>query len=577
MKGRMRLLFSACSLRLSLKPMLRLTLIGLAFVGLNPSLYSQPAPLVSKVERVKVYLQGAEVYRSVRSEIPKGISEMVIGHLSTGINPASIQVASSNNVAVLSATYRTNFLRPREWTGLIKTWQDSVEVLKVEIYRLETRKNVLEKESELFLNNRQIGGQQVGVTAAELQKVADLFRLRMNQIREEHFDLVRKMSAMQEAQQRLQRQIQEYSGGQGQQSGEIVLQLASENSVSSTIEFTYLVNDAGWSALYDLRAENVAQPVQIVSKAQVYQRSGEAWNQVPLILSTGTPISNSNLPVLQKNSGFSFRGARSDAGAGYADGIQMKRIAPVAASSVEVREDMDAISSDDAESAMRKRLKTQTIGALMEMNSSAIAVDYEISIPYTLPPDGKPQLVPLKTDTLPAQFSYYSIPKMDKSVFLVADVTGWQRLSLLPGPANLFFRGSFTGQSQLMLNAATDTLKLSFGRDKKTLIERKMVQNYASRQLVGGRKAMNLGYEIQVNNTNRESITLDVKDQIPVSTSEEIKIDELRFEAPAGVSTRHDKESGELSWKLTLKPGETQKIRVAYRVVYPKDMELFGY
>lgn len=573
----MRLLFSACSLHLSLKPMLRLTLIGLAFAGLIPSLFSQPAPLVSKVERVKVYLQGAEVYRSVRSEIPKGISEMVIGHLSTGINPASIQVASSNNVAVLSATYRTNFLRPREWTGLIKTWQDSVEVLKVEIYRLETRKNVLEKESELFLNNRQIGGQQAGVTAAELQKVADLFRLRMNQIREEHFDIVRKMSALQENQQRLQRQINEYSAGQGQQNGEIVLQLASENTVQSTIEFTYLVNDAGWSALYDLRAESIQQPVQIVSKAQVYQRSGEAWNQVPLILSTGTPISNSNLPVLQKNSGLSFRGGRQQQVNGnYVDGVQMKAMAPVAVSAS--REDMDGMDDDlDKQEALQRRLKTQTIGSLVEMNTSAIAVDYEIALPYTLPPDGKPQLVPLKSDTLPARFSYYSIPKIDKAVFLVADVTGWQRLNLLPGPANLFFRGSFTGQSQLMLNAATDTLKLSFGRDKKTLTERKLVTNYASRQLVGGRKALSLGYEIHVNNTNREAITLDIKDQIPVSTSEEIRIDELRFEPPAGVSTQHNKESGELSWKLTLKPGETQKIRVSYRVVYPKDMELFGY
>ena len=359
----------------SLKRMLRTWMLTGVIGCTLWNVSAQTTPLVSKVERVKVYLQGAEVYRSVRTEIPKGISELVIGHLSTGINPASIQVASSNNVAVLSATYRTDFLKPEEWTGKIKTWQDSVKVLSVEINRLETKKNVLEKEAELFLNNRSIAGQQQGVTAAELQKVADLFRLRMNQIREEHFDLVRKMSAMQEAQQRLQRQIQEYSGGQGQQSGEIVLQLASENAVSSMIEFTYLVNDAGWSALYDLRAENVSQPVQIVSKAQVYQRSGEAWNQVPLILSTGTPISNSNLPVLQKNSGFSFRGTRNDAAAGYADGIQMKRMAPVAASSVEVREDMDALSSDDAESAMRKRLKTQTIGALMEMNSSAIAVD----------------------------------------------------------------------------------------------------------------------------------------------------------------------------------------------------------
>jgi uncharacterized protein (TIGR02231 family) len=555
-----------------------LPLLGLA--GLMEPLAAQyQDPLTpTRIVRVKLYLQGAEVYRSARTELPKGVSEIILGNLSPNINASSIQVSSTNNVAVLSATYRNNYMVPVKLPQQIRVWQDSVAMLETEIRRLETRKNVLEKESEIFLNNRSIGGSQNGVNAAELQKVADLFRVRMNQIREEHFDVVQRMGKLQEQVNKLRNQIAERSGNSSKLTGEIVLQLASEQATATEIECTYLVQNAGWSPLYDLRAEGINQPVRVISKASVYQNSGEEWNQVPLILSTGTPNTSSNLPVLQKNDGFGFR-SKNYENYGYEEDVRMQNAPPVQQEMAGVavmsrtEEDMD----DQRQDRLRKSLNTQTLGNLIAVNSSAIAVDYEIALPYTIPADGKIQLVSLKEYALPGNFSYYTIPKLEKSVFLVADVTGWQELNLLPGPANLFFRGSFTGQSQLNLNPETDTLKLSFGKDKKVLTERKLIRNYATRQLVGGKKSMELGYEIQLNNTNKESINLEIRDQIPVSTSEEIRIDEVKFETPNGVKTIQDKESGQLTWKLTLKPAETQKIRVRYRVVYPKELELLGY
>jgi len=533
----------------------------------------------TRIVRVKVYLQGAEVYRSARAELPKGVSELVLGNLSPYINASSIQVSSTNNVAVLSATFRNNYMVPVKLPQQIRLWQDSVALLETEIRRLETKKNLLEKESEIFLNNRSIGGSQNGVNAAELQKVADLFRSRMNQIREEHFDVVQRMGKLQEQVNRLNNQIAERSGNSSKLTGEIVLQVASEQATSTDIECSYLVQNAGWSPLYDLRAESTSQPVRVISKASVYQNSGEEWNQIPLILSTGTPNTSSNLPVLQKNDGFSFRGKEPQY-EGYMDGIRVQNAPPqmMEVAGVTVMSDDDQDKNEDMrQDRLRKSLNTQTLGNLVAVNSSAIAVDYEIALPYTVPTDGKMQLVSLKEYSLPGSFSYYTIPKLEKSVFLVADVTGWQELNLLPGPANLFFKGSFTGQLQLDLNPETDTLKLSFGKDKKVLTERKLIRNYAGRQLVGGKKSMELGYEIQLNNTNKETVNLEIRDQIPVSTSEDIRIDEVKFETPSGVKTIQDKESGQLTWKITLKPAETQKIRVRYRVVYPKELELLGY
>src|SRR6185436_7396260 len=58
------------------------------------------------------------------------------------------------------------------------------------------------------------------------------------------------------------------------------------------------VSQAGWTPSYDLRSGTAAAPVQLTYKANVYQNSGEPWNDVKLKLSTGNPNRSSIKPVL---------------------------------------------------------------------------------------------------------------------------------------------------------------------------------------------------------------------------------------------------------------------------------------
>ena len=61
-------------------------------------------------------------------------------------------------------------------------------------------------------------------------------------------------------------------------------------------------------------------------------------------------------------------------------------------------------------------------------------------------------------------------------------------------------------------------------------------------------------------------MALLLKDQYPLSTDKEIEI-ELIESDKAKVNT----ETGILSWELNLKPNETKKIRISYKLKYPKD------
>ncbi len=70
-------------------------------------------------------------------------------------------------------------------------------------------------------------------------------------------------------------------------------------------------------------------------------------------------------------------------------------------------------------------------------------------------------------------------------------------------------------------------------------------------------------------NNKKDAINLLLKDQYPVTTDKAIEVELIKAEGAAV-----NPETGVLTWKLTLQPGVTQKIRISYSVKYPKDQSI---
>ena len=60
-----------------------------------------------------------------------------------------------------------------------------------------------------------------------------------------------------------------------------------------------------------------------------------------------------------------------------------------------------------------------------------------------------------------------------------------------------------------------------------------------------------------------------LKDQYPVSQNKEVEV-ELLESNDAAVND----ETGVLTWKISLKPGESKKVRFSYQVKYPKEIKI---
>ena len=128
---------------------------------------------------------------------------------------------------------------------------------------------------------------------------------------------------------------------------------------------------------------------------------------------------------------------------------------------------------------------------------------------------------------------------------------------------------TYVGKSVIDPNTTADTLNLSLGRDKRIAIKRSLVKELSSIKTSGKESKQVFTYEIIVKNNKLTDVNLLLKDQFPLSTIKEVEI-KLDEEGGAMVNA----ETGVLTWKLDLKPGESKKVRFSYTVRYPKDKKI---
>ncbi len=170
---------------------------------------------------------------------------------------------------------------------------------------------------------------------------------------------------------------------------------------------------------------------------------------------------------------------------------------------------------------------------------------------------------------MPATYKYYAVPKLDSEVYLMAEVSQHSNYYFLKGEANITINGDYVGKTIIDPNQISDVLHLSIGKDKRVNVKREKVKELTSTKLFSSYNESVFTYDISVRNNKNTEIAVQLKDQYPLSSSNDITIDLLKTD-----HANDNKELGVLTWILNLKPNETKKVRVSYKIKYHKDKVL---
>jgi len=502
----------------------------------------------SEIVSATVYLSGAELNRKATVTLAAGATDVVFTGLSPNLNQQTINVSAEGKLTIQSTQFRQNYMEPAELSAETKKWRDSLDVVNKLLTKVKDRKDVLVMEMQLMDNNKNTTGANTGLNMQTIQQYHDYYVTIATENKRKWREEEETETKLNEIKTRLTNQLADYQNKRSAPDGQIVVQVFADNAVTAKFNIAYVVNDAGWSPEYDLRSDDVRSPVKLTYKASLWQNTNEDWKNVKLKLSTGNPSVSNTGPTFATWFLNYYYGSVGEV-------TQMDAVAVT----------KDRKMAERPVAADRSFEPAATAANLTTVTNAQLAVVFDISIPYTIPADGKPHNVRVQDYELPASYEYYTIPKNDPDVFLNARISDWEKLNLLPGNASIFFQGAYVGQSYIAANNTQDTLDISLGRDKKIVVKREKVKDFTKSRIIGANFKQTVAYDISVKNTKAEPVTITVIDQYPISSNGEIEVT-LEDNGNAKVET----EIGKMTWVLTLPPNGEQKLRYSFSVKFPE-------
>ncbi len=513
----------------------------------------------SKIEAVTVYLSGAEVKRSAIVNIPKGRSIIKFSGLSSKINSKSIQAKLGGEARILSITYEIDYLKTLAPKKRLKVVQDSIEIIDDQLIMTQGMIKVYENEQLLLLKNSGRVGDGNGVKVTELESAANFYRKRLTELNEKLIRQRKKESDLSLLEKRLKQQEVVLRGKKNLPTYEIHIKVSSDKKYMSQIELKYALNAAGWAPKYNVRSNGVGEKIKFEYLAEVINNSDIDWKDVDLTLSTGEPFKSMDKPKLDPWT-LNYNNTRHSS-YGYAEG----RLNHKLKGDYRVR-DYETTSIDEL-----LYVDSIVLGKVVysEVEVSELSVDFKIKTKYDIPSDSRPYLVEISDYELDATYEHFAIPKIDKDAFLIAKIPDWEKLNLIEGPANIYYSGTYIGESFISTRYTGDSLEVSLGRDRKVIITRVKREDNNSKRLIGMNKKVKLTYETTLRNTHTVPVTVDLWSQIPVSQESDI---EVQVEDVSGAEI--EEKSGSLNWNIDLKPSETKKVIVSFTIKYPKNKNL---
>ena len=553
--------------------MKRYSLFAFLFL-LSANLFFAQKPIYTKakVTAVKVYRNSAELQNTVSFSVPSGISEIVIGNISEEINEKTIQIGvNSKNISILSSQftddYSTDF-KMDTTNPQIKKVNDSIKIVENLISKNRIELDANKKAVELLDKNQTVLVGSNSSNVAQLTQLTEFYtnkRIELENklvsLRTKGDDLSKKLSRLKSSlKTKEQKEAEEFADGV------IVLKLMSPAAGNIKLNINYLTDNVSWKPYYEIKTEKISAPLDVTFKAIVKQKTGLDWKGVKLTLINGNSSRNNYAPTVSP--WFIYAQSPKER-----EILREEKIADKSAA-IRIR-GMGSVNKEEYDvqsNALEGRVESVAVGyAGFNVNANELNTSYDIDIPYDILSNNEDHLISLYQQKIPADYQYFTAPNYNREAYLLAKVKDFSKYHLVSAPASVIFENMYIGETRVSPDQTNNEMNITLGNDPKISIRREDIQDKSGEKFLSSYREKVVTYDLVIKNNKKEQISMEIKDRFPLSNNEAVKIEVLDKSG----ATKDD-EKGFLTWNIKLSPSETKKLRVSYKVRYPKDYIVNG-
>lgn len=497
------------------------TILLIAVLGMfiNAQTQTNEIEADADINSVTIYNSSVEIHYSKEISIPKGNSTVVFTGLTPYIVENTLNISTSNkDVQIITVTERINYMKERKENNTkIKSIEDSIKSIVKEQGLIRCSEEALNMEKGLLFRDESIGGVARGVSVSEIEKASAFYNKRYLEIVLELFRIGNQQEKLSMRLEKYNKQLIELSSKSSKACSEVVVALNSSSSKSIEISFKFLSPKGGWAPAYDCKYQGNNAPINFIFRANVFNSTGIAWENVNIKLSTASPTLGFEKP--------SF-----------------------------------ANLENQSQKTDEKSIE------FTQMSVANSIAEYDIKNTYTIPSDSKPYLIEVETYEMKSEFNYLLIPKLEPYGFLMAKIPDWNKYNLIPGKTNIYNKGSYMGKTFLNTYAENDTLNIYLGKDNSIVSIRKEVTSTNLQKIIGNYYVDKSSVSISIKNNSSESFKIQVLDQVPVFSD----YDKTKFNLHNIDQAEYDKIEGLLTWDYSINKDENIVIDYKYEIKVPK-------
>lgn len=509
-------------------------------------------PSPSRALAVTLFEDRAEVTRSAEVTATAGLSSATVSGVSPFVDERSVQVKAADGARVVSARVRFHAHLERA------LGREAIEALEAE-ERAATRRVkeaedalsraalALTRAEALAMSWRELAASVPRGAAAEAsiaslrEALAAINRGADEALQEADAGRAAHLAARDDRE-RAQRRLREGRIEHPRYEARIEVQLAVPEARAVALEITYRVPCALWRPEHLVRlagavpASGAKAPIEIVTFATAWQRTGEVWDDVAIRFSTARPARDASPPSLTD------------------DVLTQRR------------------KTDQERSRIEVDLREQAV-MVAGLDRGARAVDEMPGVddggePLLLAPSGKVSLAsdgrPLRIEvgrrTVEATLDRVLFPEVAQVAHLRATATLTQGGPLLAGPVRIARGQSLVGRARLDFVGQGEPFEVGLGTDDGVRVRRAQTDQRETTPVTGTQR-IRRNVKVFLSNLSSEARRVLVTERLPVS-----EIDDVEITLTAAGGFRNEGKDGFLLREVELPPNGTQTLELAYEL-----------
>lgn len=494
----------------------------------------------AKIIEAKIYSQGGFLKQSFSAEILPGKNFIVVKNFGRNGNVDISSFKPNKKITLIRFEYYHN--NASFYNGKFDKTKDRVSLHdSIELYKA---KNIILSQELALIKNSQdiIEKNQVleNPSSEEILKLIDFNQVTLKKYYAQEKEIQGKIAENQSVLSRLEKarysSENEYNT---ENQNTIVLQVSSDRKQNVTFDVNQSIQSASWRPYYIIKSDGINSPLKISYKAKIQQNTGLEFKNIPIKLINGNFNTEDKPYELDRW----FLQTQTDY---YVSNQAFQRQRSESSSQAYSVAEVSVTGNRISQRAMKTEISLRKDAVLpSDVELTEDLNDFEVATAY----------------------KYFSTPKIENKTFLLASIKDYSKYNFLPGNADIYMDDMQIGTVHLDTNQLTSEMMVSLGNDTNVLTKRELI-NKGTKSLGEKEKIESYTYEITIKNNKDSNINMELKDQIPLSTAENVKITLFNPD-----NAKYDQSSGFLVWNFNIKPNETKKITFGFNVTLPKDLK----